>query len=355
MNCGNITIIESESNFKKIDKTLIENIKIDCLTLGIYAKIVVLGKKWSLNIKGLSSHLNLSESKIRKSIALLEEEGYIKRTAVRNPKGQCVGWNYSVFPTSIPMEERSKAGKSSSSTDYPKNRQLGLPTTRFADNSENGGDIIYRLKETIDLNNKETKEEKEDTNVSKKADFSSKIKTNKQDAYKEIVDYWNEHTKSFPKVQKVTNKVKSAINARIKDGYSVDDIKKALLLCESLPDFYKGSNGWKADFHWIICNTKHNFDKILDGSLHTTNEQQREYKRVMNGEEYNPNEYRPTSNGGSVHWNEQTQCYYCFNPWDFYQFTDGYTNETRPDGAAVFCQGVKYTWSKEKKEWIQSR
>lgn len=335
MNSGNITIIESESNFKKIDKSLIENDNIDCQTLGVYAKIVVLGKKWKLNIKGLSTHLNLSESKIRKSVALLEEEGYIKRTPVRNERGQCLGWDYSVFPTSIPMEERSKAGKSTTSTDYPENRVVGKPSCRETVLSENGGDIIYRLKEPIDLINKETKKEKE--------------------IYKEIVDYWNEHTQSFAKVQKITAKVKSAINARIKDGYSVDDIKKALLLCESLGEYYKGSNGWKADFHWIICNTKNNFDKIIAGSLHITNEQQREYKRVMNGEEYNPNEYRPTSNGGSVHWNEQSQCYYCFNPWDFYQFTDGYTNETRPDGAAVFCQGVKYTWSKEKKEWIQSR
>lgn len=180
----------------------------------------------------------------------------------------------------------------------------------------------------------------------------------RKEIYKEIVDYWNEHTKSYSKVRQVTAKIKSAINARIKDGYSVDDIQRALLLCESLGDFYKGKElgkTWKASFYWIICNTNSNFDKILAGDLHITNEQQREYKRVMNGEEYNPNEYRPTSNGGSVHWNEQTQCYYCFNPWDFYQFTDGYTNDTRPDGAAVFCQGVKYTWSKEKKEWIQSR
>lgn len=187
MNCGNITIIEAESNFKKIDKSLIENDKIDCLTLGVYAKIVVLGKKWSLNIKGLSVHLKLSESKIRKSISLLEEEGYIKRTAVRNQKGQCVGWDYSVFPTSIPMQERSKAGKSTSSTDYPENRQLGLPTTRFTDNSENGGDIIYRLKETIYLNNKETKKEKEDTNVSSKVVEESDWRSSFA-IYKSLVD-----------------------------------------------------------------------------------------------------------------------------------------------------------------------
>lgn len=188
MNIGNITIIEAESNFKKIDKSLIENDKIDCLTLGVYAKIVVLGKKWQLNIKGLSTHLNLSESKIRKSISILEEEGYIKRTPVRNEKGQCLGWDYSVFPTSIPVEERSKAGKSNTSTDYHENRVVGKPSCRKTVLSENGGDIIYRLKETIDLKNKETKKEKE--NTKKKKSFNVREDLSYVD--EPFVSLWNE-------------------------------------------------------------------------------------------------------------------------------------------------------------------
>ena len=43
---GNITIVEATSRFKKVDISLIENANIDCLTLGIYTKLIVLGKRW---------------------------------------------------------------------------------------------------------------------------------------------------------------------------------------------------------------------------------------------------------------------------------------------------------------------
>ena len=74
---GNIIVVEPESRFKEIDKSLIENPNIDCLTLGIYAKIVTFG--FDLNVKYLSIVLGLSDKKIRKSLVLLEKEGYIVR------------------------------------------------------------------------------------------------------------------------------------------------------------------------------------------------------------------------------------------------------------------------------------
>lgn len=176
----------------------------------------------------------------------------------------------------------------------------------------------------------------------------------KKEIYKEIVDYWNEHTKSYSKVRQVTAKIESAINARIRDGYSIDDIKKALLLCESLGDFYKGKEpgkNWKANFYWIISNTNSNFDKILTGDLHISSEQQREFKKVMNGEEYNSTQYNPSTNGSDVRWNEPSQCYICFYPWAFDNLCDGYTKDTRPDNATVYCQGRKYVWSKKQQKW----
>lgn len=181
-----------------------------------------------------------------------------------------------------------------------------------------------------------------------------KNKTINKEIYKEIVDFWNEHTKSYSKIRQVTKKIESAINSRIIDGYSIDDIKKALLLCESLGDFYKGKEpgkNWKANFYWIISNTNSNFDKILIGDLHISNEQLREFKKVMNGEEYNSTQYHPSTNGSDVCWNEPSQCYICFYPWAFDNLCDGYTKDTRPDNAIVYCQGRKYVWSKKQQKW----
>lgn len=159
---GNIQIIEAEDNFKRVHKSIIESKNIDCETLGIYTRIIVLGLKWKLNIKGLSTHLGVSDTKIRKSIALLEKEGYVVRTAVRGDGGKFYGWDYKILPTPIEEDKRSSAGKpTSQKTDTRFDGLLGEPTTRSTDNTVNGGDNNNKLKEDINLN-------KEDTNVSKK-------------------------------------------------------------------------------------------------------------------------------------------------------------------------------------------
>ena len=146
---GNITIIEPISRFKKVDISLIENERIDCTTLGVYTKLIVLGKKWNLNVRGLRKHLGLSDEKVRKSLSLLEQEGYIVRTPCRNEKGQLVGWDYAIYPTPVSEDERSKAG---AGKDIPNS---DLPSTPKSAHSDIGGLINNRIKETIDLNNRE--------------------------------------------------------------------------------------------------------------------------------------------------------------------------------------------------------
>ena len=156
---GNITIIEATSRFKKVDISLIENENIDCLTLGIYTKLIVLGKKWNLNVRGLRSHLGLSDEKVRKALSLLEQEGYIVRTPCRDEKGHLLGWNYTIYPIPVNEDDRSQAGKGK------ENQQVGLPSSPIPDHSDNGGLINNRKKETVEI--KEPKEEK-DKSFSKK-------------------------------------------------------------------------------------------------------------------------------------------------------------------------------------------
>lgn len=172
---GNFYIEEAESDFKRVHKSIILNKDIDCLTLGIYVKILVLGKKWQLNIKGLSSYFGISDMKIRKSISLLEKEGYISRKAVQDEKtGKLAGWNYTLH--AIPLEEskRTCAGrKNNEETVYPENRQHGYPTTRLSDNTETGEDNNNKPKEDINLkeiDKHNQDKEKEDKSSSKKKD-----------------------------------------------------------------------------------------------------------------------------------------------------------------------------------------
>lgn len=183
---------------------------------------------------------------------------------------------------------------------------------------------------------------------------NSSTNNQKKEIYKEIVDTWNNSTKSFAKVHVISEKIKSAINSRIRDGYSVDDIKKAILLCESLPDFYKGGdNGkaWKASFMWLISNTKGNFDSILSGALHNSPSAKRDYDMIINlGDKAYKEAYTPSCDGISLFWNDNINAYCTTNnpEWGVY---DGYKPNERPNGATVYCQGVYYNWNSEKKEW----
>ena len=214
---GNFYIEEAESDFKRVHKSIILNKDIDCLTLGIYVKILVLGKKWQLNIKGLSSYFDISDMKIRKSISLLEKEGYISRKAVQDEKtGKLAGWNYTLH--AIPLEEskRTCAGKKNSEeTVYPENRQHGFPTTRLSDNTETGEDNNNKPKEDINLNelNKPNKqEEKEDKSSSKKTYDLSFLDEKYMSTFTEWLEYKSERKEKY----KTESSLKACYNRLLK-------------------------------------------------------------------------------------------------------------------------------------------
>ena len=116
---GNIRIIEPTENYQKVSKGIIFNRDIDALTLGIYVKVLCLGKEWELNVKGLSSTLNVSADKIRTAFALLEKAGYLRRSREQGERGRFIGWNYEI--SSVPFTDIAKT-PTSVNTDIGKNR-----------------------------------------------------------------------------------------------------------------------------------------------------------------------------------------------------------------------------------------
>ena len=272
---GNITIIEPISRFKKVDISLIENERIDCTTLGVYTKLIVLGKKWNLNVRGLRKHLGLSDEKVRKSLSLLEQEGYIVRTPCRNEKGQLVGWDYAIYPTPVSEDERSKAG---AGKDTPNS---DLPSTPKSAHSDIGGLINNRIKETIDLNKREKETISKD--IVKKEEGTP---TNRMDIplpfeCKELRSLWKE-LMTYPEWKK---KSAHAIELRVKtltrlsrgdvdyclaivrqtlqkgwiDFYDVKDYKAPIRLA-NVPTETKVRTPWEE-----MGLTKEQYDKLLKG------------------------------------------------------------------------------------------
>lgn len=115
---GNIYYHEPEDNFRKVNFEVIRNF--DCLTVGLYCKIIAMSAEWKLNIVGLASVLDISKDKVKLSIQKLERDGFMKRVPVKNENGKFAGYSYHFYPMPIPEEERTMAG-------YPKN---GVPEER---------------------------------------------------------------------------------------------------------------------------------------------------------------------------------------------------------------------------------
>ena len=97
-----------------VPMNIIGDTKIDCLTLGIYVRLLRQQHIPCTSIKTLRVELGLSADKMRKSINLLEDEGYIARTPIQSTSGRFIGWSYDVFESQLPLDKRTNAGHSKS-------------------------------------------------------------------------------------------------------------------------------------------------------------------------------------------------------------------------------------------------
>ena len=113
------------------------------------------------------------------------------------------------------------------------------------------------------------KERKEEYNKSPKGDYESGIPENS--IYATIRELYNSVCGSYPRLVKMSDARKKAINARFKTGYTLDDFQTLFEKAEA-SDFLKGANkrNWSATFDWLISDT--NMAKVLDGNYDTRKE-----------------------------------------------------------------------------------
>ena len=121
---GNITIILPAENFVKVPVGIVCNDTVDALALGVFVKVLELGREQAITIQGLADILDLSLAKVQKAFATIETAGYLHRSRVKDAAGRFVGWDYEI--SSAPL------------TDYPKNRLSEKPTIGKTDCRKNG-------------------------------------------------------------------------------------------------------------------------------------------------------------------------------------------------------------------------
>ena len=121
---GNITIIPPKENYQRVPKAIIFDQDIDALTLGIYVKVLCLGRKWKLNVPGIAQTLGVSVMRVKRCFASLEERGYLRRVRVKNEAGRFTGWDYEIG-TDLLTESENRQVETS---DIGENRPSEKPT-----------------------------------------------------------------------------------------------------------------------------------------------------------------------------------------------------------------------------------
>ena len=103
------------------------------------------------------------------------------------------------------------------------------------------------------------------TDIEKEIERDKEIDIKTRIDYQLIADMYNEICISFPRLTKLSEKRKSAIKARLRGGYTIDDFRQLFTLAEA-SSFLKGKNGrnWHATFDWLVADG--NMCKVLDGN-----------------------------------------------------------------------------------------
>lgn len=125
----------------------------------------------------------------------------------------------------------------------------------------------YNQYQVIDSQNDSQATVKRQSNVSLTSAIEEKKEYkegNKYNIYQQIADLYNDICVSFPKVNKLSDKRKKAISARLKI-YGIDDFRRLFEMAQQ-SDFLKGGNNrdWSATFDWLITDS--NMAKVLDGN-----------------------------------------------------------------------------------------
>lgn len=203
----------------------------------------------------LANMFGISKREATNAIVRLEKLGVIKRVFRTLNINDVVTSNV-LFLELIP----ERLAKLTFGTEPPKTAESSQNGIGVPFKSERGhfqkGEVYTRSGGTY---TESTSEITSETSVIKE-----NVKEKESVDYQGVIDLYNETCVSLPSVQKLTDKRKRALKARLKN-YSVEDLKTVFEKAEESP-FLNGSSGkWSgATFDWLI--KEDNIVKVLEGN-----------------------------------------------------------------------------------------
>lgn len=258
----------------------------------VYCFMASKPEDWEFFLEPMAKEIGYSIDTLRKYIKELVESGWLVKGEQDNENGRFGSVYYELRTTKFSDTEIFRHGKNT--------------TQHIIDNKE-----IRDIHSTNVIN----KEKEIDKSISEK---------DKKD------DFFEECWKKYER--KGSKKAAKAQWAKLNDG-DKQNVKK------HIPHYVESRElTFRKDFVRYLS------DRVFETPVYNKNH------IVYDPDRDSLSEYIPT--GSSMTWNDHLKTYVYVGGDMRFDVIDGYTNDNRPDGARMFCQGWYYTWSKEQKKWI---
>ena len=209
-------IKKDNGNYTNTNNQLVRDDDLTWKARGIFNYLWSQANEWQFYMKEIASHSKDGEKALQSGLQELEEHGYLKRVNRHSKNGSFDGLDWILDDTGRLNRQAQNSVNGEMEQKPPKNRQ-NTPDVKSAQREKrpaqnlplrNNNNKNYQYKE---LSNKRN-------NGSAKAEPSS--------IHQDVIDYLNEKLGARYKASSAINK--RLIDARVKEGYTLDDFKRVI-------------------------------------------------------------------------------------------------------------------------------
>lgn len=212
-----VRLIKKEhGNYTNTDNQLVRDDNLSWKARGIFNYLWSQANEWQFYVSEVAKHSKKDgESALQSGLRELEELGYLKRTNRQTKSGKFDGLDWI-------LDDKASLNRQAENTVDGENAKNNKKISDYPSAEKTGGRENRRpVNRPLRNNNNKNYQSKELTNI--KTNSSA---TAAPSIYKDVIDYLNNKVGAKYKPNSAGNK--RLIDARAKEGYSLDDFKKVI-------------------------------------------------------------------------------------------------------------------------------
>lgn len=209
-------IKKDNGNYTNTNNQLVRDDDLTWKARGIFNYLWSQANEWQFYVKEIASHSKDGEKALQSGLQELEEHGYLKRVNRHSKNGSFDGLDWILDDTGRLNRQAQNSVNGKMSTNPPKNRQ-NTPDVKSAQREKRPAQNL-----PLRNNNNKNYQYKEISNTRNNSSADAEPKS----IHKDVIDYLNGKIGARYKASSAINK--RLIDARVKEGYTLDDFKRVI-------------------------------------------------------------------------------------------------------------------------------